>query len=226
MPNHVNNAFTVEGKAKDVDKFIKLATQNGESEFKFQNLYPMPDELNITSGSSTDQAIAYYKTINEGDTESIDSYLDMKWMREYFPKDHDLSIRRSIVLGYFLADLNDKALAEGKQAIINKQKYGHKDWRSWSNKHWGTKWDCYEVVDVSRVETKDGSVEAYWNFDTAWDIPRGFVRFLTNTFPKLTFSIEGLCESGWKETLTLRNGKLISSEYLEADQIEEDYKQC
>ena len=217
MPNHVNNAFTAEGDPRLVQDFINKATQYGQTEFSFQNLYPMPDELNITSGSETSTAIDYYKCIG-GDYDTMNAWIDRPYINEHWPELADLGEMRSIVIGYMLENNSSLALAEGKQAIINMQKYGCQDWYSWANKHWGTKWDCYDVEDTFYdCTTKDGTRQAYWNFTTAWDMPRGLIRYLTKQFPELIFDIEGLCESGWKEHLCILDGKVLASQYTESD---------
>ena len=169
MPNWVNNKFAVEGDPHLVQDFINEATDRGKTdEFSFHNLYPMPDELNITCGSN----------------------------------------------------LTDK---EKEQQKTNLQKYGCEDWYSWRNKHWGTKWDCVDPTYLSME--RDGVKHSSWRFNTAWDIPRGLIRYLTKKFPELLFDIESKCESGWKEHLRMIDERIIYSEYIEStyeDQYEED----
>ena len=166
MPNWVNNKFAVEGDPHLVQDFINEATDRGKTnEFSFQNLYPMPDELNITCGSN----------------------------------------------------LTDE---EKEQQKINLQKYGCEDWYSWRNKHWGTKWDCVDPTYVSME--KDGMQHSSWSFNTAWDMPRGLVRYLTKKFPDLVFDLQGRCESGWKERFRVRNDQVLYSQYIESS-YEDEY---
>ena len=73
MPNHVNNTLAVEGDPKLVQDFINKATENGKTEFSFQNLYPMPDELKIRSGSAISNAVDYYKSIS-GDIDTLNKW--------------------------------------------------------------------------------------------------------------------------------------------------------
>ena len=49
------------------------------------------------------------------------------------------------------------------------KKYGHDNWRDWSNDKWGTKWNaCHtEVTQTKNLLT--------YSFDTAWDAPRRIV---------------------------------------------------
>ena len=224
MPNHVNNTLAVEGDPKLVQDFINKATENGKTEFSFQNLYPMPDELKIRSGSAISNAVDYYKCIS-GDIDTLNKWCSYECIKVYFPKLADLGEMRSIVIGYMLEDLDNEDLYEGSLAISNMQKYGCQDWYSWRNKHWGTKWDCYDVEDTFCDSTnKDGIREAYWNFDTAWDMPRGLIRFLTRQFPELVFDIESKCESGWKEHLKMIDARIIYSEYIEST-YEDEYKE-
>ena len=55
------------------------------------------------------------------------------------------------------------------------KKYGHDNWRDWSNDKWGTKWNACHT-EVTQTETKyDNSNVLTYSFDTAWDAPREIV---------------------------------------------------
>ena len=67
--------------------------------------------------------------------------------------------------------------SETKQELINK--YGVDNWYDWSCANWGTKWNSGEskVIQVS-----DNSIE--YQFDTAWDCPRGIADVIKDFLPK------------------------------------------
>jgi Ferredoxin-like domain in Api92-like protein len=59
---------------------------------------------------------------------------------------------------------------------------GHRSWYTWSNEHWGTKWNACNA-ELRAEAITDGFVEI--TFDTAWDAPGPIFRKLFARFPKL-----------------------------------------
>jgi hypothetical protein len=73
MPNHCNNTLGITGPTKDIEEFIELVTNKGpdkdENEYElFNNLLPMPKELEGTTSSS-----------KEGNVDLIDKYGHDNW---------------------------------------------------------------------------------------------------------------------------------------------------
>ena len=58
MPNYVRNIIKMEGIAN----LPLFSEHDGEKQFDFNKLIPMPTELNVVEGSLTDEAIVYYLT--------------------------------------------------------------------------------------------------------------------------------------------------------------------
>ena len=68
MPNHVTNIVSFEGDKKQIELLIKhvqsekdMGNQTGKkytTHFDFNKIIPMPEELNIISGTETDKGIA------------------------------------------------------------------------------------------------------------------------------------------------------------------------
>ena len=86
MPNHVRNIVKMEGIAA-LPLFV---IEDGEKRFDFNKMIPMPESLNIESGSMTNEAIIYYvtdkctlsmRTISADDKELVD-----KKVNNYFSK--------------------------------------------------------------------------------------------------------------------------------------------
>ena len=58
MPNYVRNIVKMEG----IVKLPLFTVEDGKTRFDFNKVIPMPDSLDIESGSITDEAIIYYVT--------------------------------------------------------------------------------------------------------------------------------------------------------------------
>lgn len=150
MPNWTTNWVTVKGDKKEIKALLG-------DDFDFNEIIPMPETLNITSGTVTDEAIRFYET---GITP--DRYMDLSDE----PESKDLSYLWTPIDGSCeeprsRADL--KAL--GRIALENEKKYGFRDWFSWQAENWGTKWGACDVI-VDEIE--DGF---NYQFDTPWAMP-------------------------------------------------------
>lgn len=53
-------------------------------------------------------------------------------------------------------------------------------WYIWSNQHWGTKWNCYEVEHCHYG----------FQFLTAWDTPKPIFIALSEKFPDVTITVD------------------------------------
>lgn len=62
-----------------------------------------------------------------------------------------------------------------------KMVYGAGDWYEWRLQNWGTKWNCYEVMEIS-----DARIE----FQTPWSSPEEIIKYLSKKFPVTQFHIE------------------------------------
>lgn len=101
---------------------------------------------------------------------------------------------------------------EGTQAPANditqeetnrrKMLYGAKDWYEWRLKYWSTKWNCYEVREIS---------ESCIEFDTAWSTPVELILYLSQKFPITVFQVEYADEDlGYNcGSYSCKDGKII-----------------
>jgi hypothetical protein len=71
-------------------------------------------------------------------------------------------------------------IEESQRALENLEKYGHKDWYSWSIENWGTKWNSSDTYQD----------EDYLEFQTAWSLPEPVIIQLSKMFPKVNISVE------------------------------------
>lgn len=65
-----------------------------------------------------------------------------------------------------------KEVFQGNVGAMEKEKYGELNWYDWNIKHWGTKWNAYEVHYLNRSYDNDTDVfEILVKIETAWNIP-------------------------------------------------------
>jgi hypothetical protein len=171
MPNHITNILKVEGSPERVKEL--LDTIKGEEAnhlIDFNKIVPMPETLHITSGSVIDNAIA----LLSNDKNYFKKMLDYPWVKEEEIK-NITQLKRRIKKG-----ISKKDFEEAKLAIKNIEMYGHKDWYSWSNANWGTKWNSYDNARVN---------ENTISFDTAWSTPFPVMEKLSEMFTDVTLHI-------------------------------------
>lgn len=73
------------------------------------------------------------------------------------------------------------------QMALNVKYFGYKDWYSWSNNNWGTKW---EVCEPCVIRVSDTTLSA--SYDTAWSPPISFYEKLQS----LGFVVKALYYEG------------------------------
>ena len=184
MPNWVQNEIIFENasdeKVAALIRELKLATESDERAFDFNKIIPMPESLNIESGSSTDRAIAYYVTerltipVEQTNLKDLvhNSFSD-DWATEVVSR-----IKKYIDEGG--TDDWDKVYEAGKQYLYNREHYGCYTWYEWCCRHWGTKWNACEP-DWS---LDDGMLV----FQTAWSAPFPVIEALAQKYPDLEFT--------------------------------------
>lgn len=205
MPNWVR--VTVIAKDANV---LKEKLLNDKGNVDFNKLIPMPEELEISSGSNsytalsatgfrseyTDNQIELQKPADEI---MVGYYNDTITQRQFVDKcianEELCSIVRQIkgwTKEYASAKpLNDwtKEVAESPyetffRGYFNVHRFGHNDWYDWSIENWGTKWNAKEtfVVDDHTVD-----------FETAWSMPAPiFVELAKYTDIRVIYADEDL----------------------------------
>lgn len=184
MPNHITTEVEISGKKEAIAKLIKDTKfqlkkyTDVDNQFDFNGIVPMPKSLLITSGSSTDLGMMAYS-----DWRYNKSFLiTAKWWNERYP-----GVTSSKELREFLEKSDDpeaqEALKNGKIALDNFKKYGHKDWYGWACDKWGTKWNAYNVEYIAHSDTK-----IVLSLQTAWNTPFP----IWNKLEELGFEIKGV----------------------------------
>lgn len=126
MPNHITNIIEFNCS---YDRFVEIATfLKGDAakplgEVDFNTLIPMPESLNVESGSRGERGMR--------------AILDFKaglGTKEELCKKHGA---------------DEEGWELGKQYISNLKLYGATTWYDWCCDHWGTKWNAYDCNAVS-----------------------------------------------------------------------------
>lgn len=160
MPNHVTNKIEISSdNAQEAISFMRSDSR----EFDFNNIIPMPEALNVESGSLTDAALAY--ALSEGCKSELTSDQIEKYFEDGFFTSKEGVAQRDLATAQRLINDNSETaenlLKLGQQIISNVDTYSSKTWYQWAIQNWGTKWNAYAV----NVE------EAQVTFDTAWNSP-------------------------------------------------------
>lgn len=185
MPNWTYNKITCKKSIGD-----KILTKDKDTIlFDFNKLIPMPDSLNLTSGSIEDRAVAsYYLSLDKKDRRSLEDLLDRKqvffdgsyWNRyktqvKYYEDNPDKFKEDNDSFDGKISECDKKFLnlsSLGKQYIENIKNYGCSQWYDWCSKNWGTKWNVMDEVSVDYDEIEE---EYSIVFNTAWCPPYGII---------------------------------------------------
>lgn len=119
MPNWVLNKVYFHGD-KDRIEQLKNFVKSEESAFDFNKIVPMPESLNVTSGSDETIAIACANAAREGKT-TCEEYEKTSWAN---------------------SKLFDEWVDIGEKYLLNKEIYGHTTWYGWCCENWSTKWNA------------------------------------------------------------------------------------
>lgn len=144
MPNHVKNIVKMEGITKlplfkmEYDEYEKRDVVC----FDFNKIIPMPESLNIESGSMTDEAIIYYVTdkctvplraLGAEDKELVDKKVTNSFSKDSWAK--EVFIRALERAHYMPAQEKEEFYKKGKTYVSNIRNYWHATWYGWCIEH-------------------------------------------------------------------------------------------
>jgi hypothetical protein len=171
MPNWTKNTLTLRGDKAKIQEFRESVTgANGAMDFNM--IVPMPQSLDITDGSHTDLGLACFSQ------EHFDAVSSRQWFPESYP-----GVSTPEQLQAHLLEKKPDVVDLGRQALANIRVYGVPTWYEWCCRTWGTKWNA---CDIELVEQADSLT---YQFDTAWDAPRGLVEPLVERAHELGLSV-------------------------------------
>lgn len=171
MSAWTTNWIALTGDAAGRREF-KEAVATAHEDFDFGMLVPMPQSLDIACGSSTDLGLACWSQ------EHFDTLSREQWFGKQYPDVHAPEQLRQV-----LSANEPEAVEVGKQALANLRCYGVPTWFEWCAREWGTKWN---PSDVSCVDAQHSLM---YEFNTAWDAPRGIVKPLLDLAHRLGLSV-------------------------------------
>lgn len=178
MPNHIKNIITLKGDEQKIREMLE-EIQYDELELgtvDFNKIIPMPESLNVESGSRTDKGIEMVKTYLENMPEEQS---DKEGTYDEFFEDlrsHSAEI----------SDEEEKKIWNiGVTAVENLHKYGAPTWYEWCTNNWGTKWNAYGYD-----EGTDYSASGNLHFQTAWSAPHPVIKKLAQMYPDIIFEHE------------------------------------
>ena len=177
MPNYVRNIIRMRGIASEP---LFCEGEDGPS-FDFSKLVPMPESLNVESGSMTHDNIVYYLTercaIPIGGlppkTKALlealvrDPLGDPQWPQKIF--------RRVMTAAFGETESKKKKRCEmGETYVSNYIKHGAATWRDWRCNNWGSQWNAGDTL----IESEDSI-----RFSTAWSDPKPILLKLAERYP-------------------------------------------
>lgn len=167
MPNYVTTKLTFRGSKEFVEQLVN-AVKTKESAFDFNKIIPMPQSLNITSGSYTERGMQYL--LLKSKSSSIFWTNDERSFVEKMESSKNSEDEKE-------RDYFDECLKLGRIALENIAKYGAPTWYEWCIAHWGTKWNACDV--------DDNDLPYSITFQTAWSFPYPVIQKLSEMFPEV-----------------------------------------
>lgn len=187
MPNHVTNYVELIGEQYVINELLEKVKYDNKDigTLDFNKIIPMPEPLNIESGSNEDRYIkAYLRAAWSSDDTD---YGVPKISKDVFERYIYCLNRNTLLFPYDRNDIinlnlssipdADKCIAEGKKYIDNLRDYGATTWYNWCIEHWGTKWNSYNELPF----TNNCLI-----FDTAWSNVRPVMLKLSEMYPTVT----------------------------------------
>ena len=199
MPNHVINhvSFTdcTPARRREILEAIQY-DDNGENEYHgigtidFNKIIPMPESLDIESGTRTDHGIELCLTAANP---LVDYFGDKKMSPDDFTAllaranrgkmfgSYRSSLSKEEIERITEHDSAESLMKVGSQALQNVVLFGSPDWYDWRCRNWGTKWNAY---DIAAFDEDSDTI----TFETAWSAPHPILEKLSQMFPEVCIS--------------------------------------
>lgn len=197
MPNHVKNNIIIECAPERLSEILEAVKYEkseecgaaGPGTLDFNRIVPMPESLNIVSGSDTDRGIELFLTsknpkaahfgdakMEEGEFEEMCRTL---WRRSSFRGLKTEMSEKEIKTAAGRGDM-EELMKLGETAVTNTLRYGAATWYDWRWDNWNTKWNSYGYDGGSPggAGTPQGM-----SFETAWSPPHPVILQLSRMFP-------------------------------------------
>ena len=170
MPNHVSNRIKMKGIRNlplfSVDKY-------GSEHFDFNKMIPMPESLDVTSGSV--ETLAIMTALKAIEKPIARNYIAIKF-KEVFWNDLEERIEKHLLSEHNEENTREELIELGLKYLRNAALYGSTSWYDWCRKNWGTKWNTYSFETISEDEIE---------FQTAWSAPIPVIEKLAEMYPDI-----------------------------------------
>lgn len=207
MSNYITNRVDLKGSKENIRDLIR-SLESDESEIDFNKIIPMPESLNIESGTKEEQAIAVYNYKEKGDDKKLKQMLSYPWVV-------DEKIKTCEELCNYFLRRTPNLIELGKTYVENLEKYGATTWYDWCCDNWGTKWNaCEPWTDVNA-----------FGFQTAWSNVSNLMVIVSERFPDIEMNYAWADEDfGYNVgRMTIKNGKIIKR-YIPTGGSDEAYE--
>lgn len=184
-------------EVKKLFEFIASEVQGEKSQIDFNKIKPMPESLNITSGSLGEIAHSLLFGTKKG---------------RFFTISTEENQKRFAAMGI---ELQKEAVALAIQYQDNLVKYGATTWYNWCISNWGTKWNAYGQNDKRNT---DDTIF----FQTAWSSPVSLIIELSSLFPKTKLQLTYADEDSGSNTGKL---KIVAGEIIDRNEPESQSKE-
>ena len=197
MPNYITNHISMEGSDSDIEAVINFLRNDEEDvAVDFNNVIPMPESLNMTSGSIEDQAIAVYMYRVRKNDNKIVRIFNYPWVEK-------AGISTLDELCEKFENDNPDIVALGEKYVNNIEQHGHSTWYGWCCDNWGTKWNALDAWSSGNTI----------GFETAWSGVPDIMEKISEKFPNIKFTYRWAdedfgCNLG---ELVLKGGKIIDT---------------
>lgn len=193
MPNWVSTSINVVGTNDEIKKVTEFV-KSEESDFDFNKVIPMPEELNITDCSRGKTGEEYLRAIAIPADKRTDKDLEVINRFKKFEAENPDSAKEALELG--------------QKYIDNVEKYGFRTWYDWRRYNWGTKWNA------SDAWANDG-LGGCFGFNTAWCFCEPVIQRLSELFPEVSIDFvfadeDAGCNTGRG---TYKAGELVSEDF-------------
>ena len=205
MASYVKTRFEVYGKKNDVQKFIAFISSE-TSDFDFNNVIPMPKELDMDFGTAEMESLVYYCMKNGLDPKTFDK---LGSFTRFTIPEMEKRFRE-------IGKEPEEYYKLGEQYYKNYQKYGYTSWYSWCIEHWGTKWNALNIDfnGMYPINPETDKYAANYEFDTVWTEPFAVFEEIIEKFPELEFEMVSAGENYSEATIVRgKDGELDFDEF-------------
>lgn len=180
MPNWVVNQLKIEAGEALTEEILDAIKKDdgGRGTIDFNKLIPMPEALNITSGSLSRKGTEACRVmLANGITYHGDGHFE-------FADIDSMEIDPDSFIKEYADDIekHPEMLDLGKKCLENIVEHGSPTWYEWCAENWGTKWNAQTCGGYTQ---EDG--HGVITFDTAWSGVPKIIEKIAGMFPEAGF---------------------------------------